>query len=75
MLDYGRIVYTRGAILYAIGRKEVEKYARDGVDLSALNGVQVVCSLDRTVITVYRNRNFRSLKPGLGRGRHGRPRK
>lgn len=68
-LTYGRRVITRGAEVCAIGRKEVVKFARLGVDLSRFEGVQVVLSGDGAVITVYRNRNFRWLKTGMGRGR------
>ncbi|MCA9177469.1 MAG: DUF4258 domain-containing protein [Planctomycetales bacterium] len=72
VLDYGREVYTRGAIVHAIGRREIEHWEREGIDLSRYDGVQVVCSQDGTVLTVYRNRNFRRLRTGLGRGRHNR---
>lgn len=71
-LDYGRLIYTRGAEIYALGRKEVERYALDGLDLSAYEGLQVVCALDGSVMTVYRNRNFRGVRTGLGRGRRNR---
>src|SRR3954451_1922601 len=66
---YGRVVYTRGAVVHAIGRNEIAHYAEEGIDLSAYNGVQVVCSRDGSVITVYRNRDFRGLRTGQGRGR------
>lgn len=62
-LDYGRIVYVRGAVIHAIGRNEVERYRREGIDLSKHEGVQVVCSSDGAVLTVYRNRDFRGLRP------------
>ena len=79
VLAYGRRVLTRGAEVCAIGRKEVVKYADEGIDLSRFEGVQVVLSGDGAVITVYRNRDFRWLKTGMGRGRYrvpslGRPR-
>jgi len=62
-LQYGRVVYARGAAIHVIGRKEVHKYKKEGVNLSAYEGVQVLCSpKDGTVITVYRNRNFRGLR-------------
>jgi hypothetical protein len=70
-LRYGREVYTRGAFIYGIGYKEVDYYRREGIDLSAFVGVQVVCSPEGTILTTYRNRSFRGLRPGLGR-RHGR---
>jgi len=61
-LRYGRTVYTRGAEVYALGRKEVRRFARLGVDLSTCEGVQVVCLTDGTVLTAYRNRDFRGLR-------------
>jgi hypothetical protein len=62
-LQYGRVVYTRGAAIHVIGRKEVHKYKKEGINLSAYEGVQVLCNpKDGTVITVYRNRNFRGLR-------------
>lgn len=69
-LTYGRRVYTRGSKIYAIGRKEVQRYSQQ-IDLSSYEGLQVVCSTDdSTIITVYRNSDFRGLRPGMGRGRH-----
>jgi hypothetical protein len=62
-LAYGRVVQVRGAEIHAIGRKEVESYAARGVDLGPFVGVQVVCSGDGAVITVYRNNDFRGLRP------------
>jgi hypothetical protein len=61
-LDFGRLVYTRGAAIYVIGRKEVLRARRLGVDLSEYEGVHVVCSADGAVLTVYRNRDFRGLR-------------
>jgi hypothetical protein len=61
-IDFGRIVYTRGATIYAIGNKEVCRYARQMIDLSPYEGIQVVCSADGGIITAYRNRNFKKLR-------------
>ena len=61
-LVYGRIVQIRGAEVYALGRNEVRRYAREGVDLSAFEGIQVVCTREGTVMTAYRNRAFRTLR-------------
>lgn len=72
VLDYGREVFTRGAVVHAIGRREIEQWAREGIDLSRYDGVHVVCSHDGNVLTVYRNRDFRGLRTGLGRGRFNR---
>jgi hypothetical protein len=71
VIEYGRVVYTRGAMIYAIGRKEVERYRQEeDIDLSDCEGVQAVCSMEGAVLTTYRNRNFRGLRTGLGRGRY-----
>lgn len=68
ILTYGRLVHVRGADIYAVGRREVEQSRLLGIDLGALEGLQVVCSSDGAVITVYRNKDFRGLRPS-GRGR------
>jgi hypothetical protein len=73
-LAHGRKVHTRGAVIFAIGRKEIAR-EQAGVDLSHFDGVQVVVSLEGVVITVYRNRDFRQLRAGLGRGRYPRPKR
>lgn len=64
VLDFGRISRVRGAEIYSVGRKEVRLYAREGIDLEACEGVHVVCSPNGTVLTAYRNSNFRGLRPG-----------
>jgi hypothetical protein len=71
-ITYGRVAHVRGADIHAIGRNEVEFYERDGIDLSRYEGIQVVCSADGSVLTVYRNRNFRGLRPSHGRVRRQR---
>ncbi len=76
-LDHGRVVHIRGADIHAIGRREVASCKRDGIDLSRHEGVQVVCGPEGHVLTVYRNRDFRSLRPRRRRRRahrHARPR-
>ena len=62
-LRYGRIIHVRGVKIYAIGRREVDRYMPHGVDLSRFEGVQVVCTPHEVVRTVYRNRDFRGLRP------------
>ncbi len=74
VLNYGRVAHVRGATIYAVGRKEVERFAVDGVDLSDVEGVQVVCSDSGNIMTVYRNRNFRGLRPSRRRARRSRQR-
>jgi hypothetical protein len=67
VLSYGRVIHVRGAAIHVIGRKEVEKLARSGVDVRGCEGVQVVCAPDGSaILTVYRNSDFRGLKPRGG---------
>jgi len=63
VLSFGRVIHTRGAAIYAIGRKEINHYDNQGINLDGLNGAQVVCTKDGSIMTMYRNRDFRSLKP------------
>jgi len=67
VLSYGRVIHVHGAAIHVIGRKEVEKLARFGVDVGGCEGVQVVCTPDGSkILTVYRNSDFRRLKPRGG---------
>lgn len=61
-LTYGRVIRIRGAYTYALGRKEISRYAREGIDLSGFDGVQVVVTSDGSILTVYRNRSFGQLR-------------
>jgi len=62
-LDYGRVFHTRGAMFYVLGRKELEQCRKDHLDISRWNGLQVVCSRGETILTAYRNKSFRGLRP------------
>jgi hypothetical protein len=62
-LTYGRRAHVRGATIRAIGRREVARYRAQGIDLAQYEGVQVVCGHDGAVLTAYRNRSFRGLRP------------
>lgn len=63
-LEYGRVVYVRGAEIHVIGRKEVFRYRRHGIDLREYEGIQVVCQPGGgLILTAYRNRDFRGLRP------------
>ena len=61
-LTFGRCVHIRGADIYAIGKKEVAFYAREGIDLAGYEGTQVVVTCDGHILTVYRNRSFNGLR-------------
>ena len=68
---YGRVVYTRGAKIRVIGRKEVERYRQQGKDLSQYEGIHLVCNTDGLVFTVYRNKDSRGLRPRRRSRYHG----
>lgn len=70
-LAHGRVRYVRGAVHFVIGRKEVRHAKRSGVDLSRHDGTWVVRSRDGTIVTVYRNRDLRGLRPRQRRRRPG----
>lgn len=58
VLDYGREIYAKGAILYVLSKKEIEKHQKTEPKLKNLRGLKVVVSThDYTVITAYRNKN------------------
>jgi hypothetical protein len=63
VVNVGRRIYTRKAMFYVIGRKEVRRWKGRGVDLSTLEGLHVVCTSEGTVMTVYKNRNLTKLRP------------
>lgn len=63
VLDIGRTARVRGATIYAVGRKEVERYRQEGIELSSVEGIQVVCNEAGAILTVYRNKDLRGLRP------------
>lgn len=70
VMEHGRVVHVRGAKIHAIGRKEVTTFLCKGVELADFEGIHVVCSPEGAVLTTYRNRDFRGLRPrGLQHGR------
>ncbi len=62
VMDFGRRLHGRGAQIYVVGRKEIIRYRRDGIDLSALEGIHVVCSRLGRVLTTYRNRELSGIR-------------
>ncbi|MDW7773731.1 MAG: DUF4258 domain-containing protein [Desulfobulbaceae bacterium] len=62
-MSYGRNFHVRGAIVYAMGRKELASCQRDGIQTDGIAGLQVICAPEsEKVITVYRNNDFRRLR-------------
>ena len=62
-ISFGRISRGRGATIYAIGKKEISEYAKDGIDLTPYEGVHVVMTRIGTISTVYRNLDIPKVKP------------
>lgn len=75
VLRYGRVAHVRGAEVHVIGRKEISRYANFDIDLSDYDGIHAVCSPDRAILTVYRNRDLRGIRHPGGQHRcNGRER-
>ena len=62
-LEFGRTMHVRGAVIHAIGKREARKWDRFDVNLLRYEGIQAVCSPEGAVMTVYRNRELRQLRP------------
>ena len=62
VLAYGRKAWTRGSQIFALGRREVQRASLHGLNLLPYEGIQVVCTPDGRILTVYRNRDFTSLR-------------
>ena len=71
VIEHGRVVHVRGAKIHVIGRREVTTFLRKGVELADFEGIHVVCSPEGVVLTAYRNRDLRGLRP-RGRRYHRR---
>lgn len=62
ILRFGRKRFQNNAVYYSIGRKEIEKHSQACPDLKQMNGMHIVMSLNGTILTLFRNRDFRILK-------------
>ena len=64
VLTYGRLIRSRRACFYVIGKRELHHLQKTGVDIYRLENTQVVVDeKSSTVITVYKNNNFRKIRP------------
>ena len=64
VIGFGREVHVRGLTIYAVGRNEVVAARKQAVDLSACEGLHVLCARDGVVVTTYRNRDLSGLRKG-----------
>lgn len=77
-LTYGKYKRTRGAKIFAIGKKEVKYFKDLGYDIQEYENTHVVCSNEGAVITSYKNtsmRDMREHKSGKWRRKARRTRK
>jgi hypothetical protein len=63
VLRYGRLIHARGLIFRVIGRKEVARFATQGIHLACAEGIHVLVKNEGTVLTVYRNHDLRKIRP------------
>lgn len=58
VLNYGRLLHSRNAYIYVVGKKEVKEAQKEKVNLQKYEGIHVISTIDGTVLTVYRNKNL-----------------
>ena len=56
VLQYGRKIYHRGALIFLVGKREIRRLAGFVDDIHELEGLHVVVNSECVVITTYRNR-------------------
>lgn len=63
ILQFGRRIRSKGAVFHVIGKKEIKQYCTIEPKLKDMEGMQVLTSTEGTVLTTYRNKNLRSIRP------------
>ncbi len=61
-LDYGREIRAKGLVFYVIGHKEITRYGPLGINLSDLDGLQVLVSACGAVVTTYRSQDLHAIR-------------
>lgn len=61
--QYGRVIRSRRATYFVIGKKEIKKYGAIEPEIKEMNGIQLVMSSNGTILTAYRNKNLRKIRP------------
>lgn len=60
---YGRRIHAKGLTYYVVGRKEVERQAMQGLNISSLAGLQVLVKDEEgLVVTTYRSTDFHAIR-------------
>ena len=69
VLEYGRYIFARGAQIVCVGRREVLAALKYGVDIRGCGGIQIVmCTSSGSIMTVYRNHDFRGTRARRRKG-------
>ena len=64
VLKFGRLIRSRGASFYVLGKRDSSHLQSIGIKVQRLENTQVVVDeKTNTVITVYKNNNFRKIRP------------
>jgi hypothetical protein len=64
VLTYGRLIHSRRARLYVIGRKEIKRLEKTWLEAENLENIQIVVDeRSNLVLTVYSNKDFRQIRP------------
>lgn len=63
---HGRRTHVRGACYFSIGRTEIRQHRERCPEIARHHGLHVVTRADGTILTVYKNRGFRILRPSRG---------
>lgn len=73
VVQYGRRIHAKGLTFYVVGRKEVQRQASQGRNISDLAGLQVLIEEEKgLVITTYRNTDFHAIRSTARDRRHRR---
>tara|TARA_R110002124_G_scaffold232843_1_gene397899 strand:+ start:426 stop:752 length:327 start_codon:yes stop_codon:yes gene_type:complete len=68
--QYGRIIHARRATYYVVGKKEIDKHSAVEPALKEMNGIHLVVSSNGTLLTVYKNKDLRKIRPSKHRHKH-----
>ncbi len=61
--QYGRVIHSRRAVYHVIGNKEIDKFGSIEPELKKMNGIQLVMSSNGTVLTAFKNKDLRRVRP------------
>ncbi len=64
-LIYGRHFYANGALIYFIGKRDIEKAKKKGVDIRELEGLNLIFNEDNgsmILLTVFKNKSLKRYK-------------